>query len=419
VAGVAFDHVRKVYDDGTVAVHDLSLAIPDGEFIVLVGPSGCGKTTALRMVAGLELITEGEIRIGDRVVNGLPPRDRDVAMVFQNYALYPHKTVYENLSFPLKLRKLSRRDVDARVRQIARVLELEEQLPRKPGQLSGGQRQRVAMGRAMIREPYAYLMDEPLSNLDAKLRTQMRAEIGLLHKELGVTTIYVTHDQVEAMTLGERVAVMRRGELQQVATPQELYNTPANLFVAGFIGSPAMNFFLGRVSTEADGPWVSFGDGQRLAVDDRERSLAPALEGMDGKELIVGVRPEHLQDAALVSSSPANRRLRGLVKLRELLGSELVVHFEVQAAPVVTDAVLEIAEDVDESALSELDHRRQERRTHFVGRFGVDSPTQDGETAEIAVAPGALRFFHLESGARLAAGGSALGASEPRPVEAG
>jgi len=419
VAGVAFDHVRKVYDDGTVAVHDLSLAIPDGEFIVLVGPSGCGKTTALRMVAGLELITEGEIRIGDRVVNGLPPRDRDVAMVFQNYALYPHKTVYENLSFPLKLRKLSRRDVDARVRQIARVLELEEQLPRKPGQLSGGQRQRVAMGRAMIREPYAYLMDEPLSNLDAKLRTQMRAEIGLLHKELGVTTIYVTHDQVEAMTLGERVAVMRRGELQQVATPQELYNTPANLFVAGFIGSPAMNFFLGRVSTEADGPWVSFGDGQRLAVDGRERSLAPALEGMDGKELIVGVRPEHLQDAALASGAPANRRLKGLVKLRELLGSEVVVHFEVQAAPVVTDAVLEIAEDVDESTLSELDHRRQERRTHFVGRFGVDSPTKDGETAEIAVAGGALRFFDLESGARLTTGRSTLEDTSRAPSSGG
>jgi multiple sugar transport system ATP-binding protein len=272
MAEVSLRKVVKRYDD-VEAVRGIDLDIADHEFVVLVGPSGCGKTTALRMVAGLELITEGEIRIGDRVVNGLPPRDRDVAMVFQNYALYPHKTVYENLSFPLKLRKLSRRDVDARVRQIARVLELEEQLPRKPGQLSGGQRQRVAMGRAMIREPYAYLMDEPLSNLDAKLRTQMRAEIGLLHKELGVTTIYVTHDQVEAMTLGERVAVMRRGELQQVATPQELYNTPANLFVAGFIGSPAMNFFLGRVSTEADGPWVSFGDGQRLAVDGRERSL--------------------------------------------------------------------------------------------------------------------------------------------------
>jgi multiple sugar transport system ATP-binding protein len=271
VAGVSFDRVRKVYDDGTVAVQGLSLGIADGELIVLVGPSGCGKTTALRMLAGLEVITEGEIRIGDRVVNGLPPRDRDVAMVFQNYALYPHKTVYENLSFPLKLRKLSRRDIDDRVRKIARILELEEQLPRKPGQLSGGQRQRVAMGRAMIREPYAYLMDEPLSNLDAKLRTQMRAEIGMLHKELGVTTIYVTHDQVEAMTLGERVAVMRRGELQQVAPPQELYSRPANLFVAGFIGSPAMNFFLGRVSAESGELWVSFGDGQRLAVDEHER----------------------------------------------------------------------------------------------------------------------------------------------------
>ena len=385
------------------ALRDIELEIEDGECLVLLGPSGCGKTTLLRLMAGLETPDAGKIWIGDRVVNDVPPAGRDVAMVFQNYALYPHMTVYENLSFPLKLRKLSRRDIDDRVRRIARVLELEEQLPRKPGQLSGGQRQRVAMGRAMIREPYAYLMDEPLSNLDAKLRTQMRAEIGLLHKELGVTTIYVTHDQVEAMTLGERVEVLRGGELQQVAAPQELYNRPANLFVAGFIGSPAMNFFLGRVSEEPDRIWVSFGDGQRLEVDEHERSLAPALAGMDGKGLIVGVRPEHLQDAALVSGAPANRRLRGLVKLRELLGSEVVVHFEVQAAPDVTDAVLEIAEDVDESALSELDHRRQERRTHFVGRFGVDSPSKDGETAEIAVAAGALRFFDLESGARLAA----------------
>jgi multiple sugar transport system ATP-binding protein len=402
VAQVSFDHVRKVYGDGTVAVVDLTLEIPDGELMVLVGPSGCGKTTALRMVAGLEVITEGEIRIGEDVVNKLPPRDRDVAMVFQNYALYPHKSVYENLSFPLKLRKMSRGEIEERVGRIAQVLELEEQLKRKPRQLSGGQRQRVAMGRAMIREPQAYLMDEPLSNLDAKLRTQMRAELGLLHKELGVTTIYVTHDQIEAMTLGERVAVMRKGELQQVAPPQELYNRPTNIFVAGFIGSPAMNFFEGSLEVGADGTTVAFGDGQRLAVDETERSLAGALGERNGAGVVVGVRPEHLEDAAIATEVPANRRLKGLVRLRELLGSEVVVHFEVEAAPVVRDEVREIAQDVDPAALSELDHLRSARRTAFVGRFGVESSAREGDVAEIAVTPGALRFFDRETGDRIA-----------------
>jgi multiple sugar transport system ATP-binding protein len=402
VAQVSFDHVRKVYGDGTVAVVDLTLEIPDGELMVLVGPSGCGKTTALRMVAGLEVITEGEIRIGEDVVNKLPPRDRDVAMVFQNYALYPHKSVFENLSFPLKLRKMSRGEIEERVGRIAQVLELEEQLKRKPRQLSGGQRQRVAMGRAMIREPQAYLMDEPLSNLDAKLRTQMRAELGLLHKELGVTTIYVTHDQIEAMTLGERVAVMRKGELQQVAPPQELYNRPTNIFVAGFIGSPAMNFFEGSLEVGADGTTVAFGDGQRLAVDETERSLAGALGERNGAGVVVGVRPEHLEDAAIATEVPANRRLKGLVRLRELLGSEVVVHFEVEAAPVVRDEVREIAQDVDPAALSELDHLRSARRTAFVGRFGVESSAREGDVAEIAVTPGALRFFDRETGDRIA-----------------
>jgi multiple sugar transport system ATP-binding protein len=402
VARVAFDRVRKVYPDGTVAVQDLSLEIPDGELMVFVGPSGCGKTTALRMVAGLEEITEGEVRIGEEVVNGLPPRDRDVAMVFQTYALYPHKTVYENLSFPLKLRRLSKKEIDDRVRRIARVLELDEQLPRRPRQLSGGQRQRVAMGRAMIREPRAFLMDEPLSNLDAKLRTQMRAEIGLIHKEIAITTIYVTHDQVEAMTLGQRVAVMRKGELQQVAAPQELYDRPANLFVAGFIGSPAMNFFHGTVETNA-GIAVTFGDGQRLAVDGAEGALAAGLERHVGGRIVVGVRPEHLEDAALAPSTPENRRLRGLVRLRELLGSEVVVHFEVEAAPVVTEETREIAEDVDASALTDLDSLRAARRTSFVGRFAADAPTNEGTVAEISVAPGALRFFDQQTGERIGA----------------
>jgi multiple sugar transport system ATP-binding protein len=403
VAEVAFDHVRKVYPDGTVAVQDLSLVVADGDLMVFVGPSGCGKTTALRMVAGLEEITAGEVRIGEDVVNGLPPRDRDVAMVFQNYALYPHKSVYDNLAFPLRLRKLSKGAIDERVKRMARVLELEEQLPRRPRQLSGGQRQRVAMGRAIIREPQAFLMDEPLSNLDAKLRTQMRAEISLLHKELGVTTIYVTHDQVEAMTLGQRVAVLRKGELQQVAEPQELYTRPTNLFVAGFIGSPAMNFFEGRLEHSNGATAVAFGDGQRLVVDAAEQALGGGFAGDDGRRVVVGVRPEHLEDAATAAATAADRRLRGLVRLRELLGSEVVIHFEVEAAPVVTDETREIAEDVDASALTELDHRRAARRTAFVGRFAAEAPTQEGTVAEIAVAPGALRFFDPESGARIGA----------------
>ena len=283
MATVSFQHVKKIYADGTVAVVDLSLEIPDGELMVFVGPSGCGKTTALRMVAGLEEITDGEIRIGDEVVNRLPPRDRDIAMVFQNYALYPHKTVFENLAFPLKLRRLGSAEIKERVARIASILELtNEQLDRKPRQLSGGQRQRVAMGRALIREPQAFLMDEPLSNLDAKLRTQMRAEIGLLHKEIGVTTVYVTHDQIEAMTLGDRVAVMRLGELQQVAHPTELYTRPANLFVAGFIGSPGMNFFEGSLESRDGRLSVAFGAGQHLAVDGAERDLASGTRVVHG-----------------------------------------------------------------------------------------------------------------------------------------
>jgi len=401
VATVSFEHVHKTYDDGTVAVVDLSLEIPDSEFMVLVGPSGCGKTTALRMVAGLEQITSGAIRIGEDLVNDLPPRDRDIAMVFQNYALYPHKTVYQNLSFPLRLRRLPTAAIDERVKRIAQVLELEEQLHRKPRQLSGGQRQRVAMGRALIREPRAFLMDEPLSNLDAKLRTQMRAEIGLLHKQIEVTTIYVTHDQVEAMTLGQRVAVIRAGELQQVAAPQELYNEPANLFVAGFIGSPGMNFFEASVAGTADQQLLTFGDGQQLEVDATELELAPGLSQATGRTVIVGVRPEHLEDAALVTAAPATRRLRGLVRLRELLGSEIVVHFEVDAAPVVRDEVREIAADVDASAVTDLDRLRTTRRTAFVGRFGVGSQASEGTVTEIHVAPGSLRFFDPETGLRL------------------
>ena len=399
MARVSLESISKVYPDGTVAVRDFSLEIADGELVVLVGPSGCGKTTALRMVAGLEEITEGQITIGEVVVNKLPPRERDVAMVFQNYALYPHKSIYENLAFPLKLRGMSKKEVEERVTRIARLLELEEQLKRRPRQLSGGQRQRVAMGRAIVRDPQAFLMDEPLSNLDAKLRAQMRAEISLLHREIGTTTIYVTHDQVEAMTLGERVAVLRKGELQQVAAPQELYDRPANLFVAGFIGSPAMNFVEGKLDRAEGRLTVAFGEKQ-FAVDDAELAGHAGLEEYAGRTVILGIRPEHLEDAALVPDTPANRRLSGHVRLKEALGSEIVVHFQVDAAPVVLPELRELTEEgVDESVLlAELDEHRRMRRTAFLGRFSVTTGVKEGGRAEIAISPGAMRFFDADSG---------------------
>ncbi len=402
MAEVTFDRVRKVYSDGTVAVVEMSLPIADGELMVFVGPSGCGKTTALRMVAGLEQISGGELRIGDEVVNSLAPRDRDVAMVFQNYALYPHKTVYENLAFPLKLRKLPSAEIDESVKRIAKLLELEEHLKRRPRQLSGGQRQRVAMGRAIVREPRVFLMDEPLSNLDAKLRSQMRGEISLLHKELGITTIFVTHDQVEAMTLGQRVAVMRKGELQQVASPQELYDHPANIFVAGFIGSPAMNFFEGRLEESGSGGHVVVVGEQRLAVDEMEAASLGKIGDHVGRTLVLGVRPEHLEDGALAPDVPADRRFNGHVRLREALGSEVIVHFQVEAAPAVSDDLRELAQDVDEGGfLDALDHERKMRRTAFLGRFGVATRVLEGTNAEVAIAPGAIRFFDPANGAAL------------------
>src|SRR5579871_4081184 len=319
MAQVVFERVSKIYPDGTRAVNDINLEIHDGEFMVLVGPSGCGKTTALRMVAGLEDISRGVLKIGDRVVNHVPSRDRDIAMVFQSYALYPHLSVYDNIAFGLRIKKLPKEEIDKRVNNAARILGLEPFLKRKPRALSGGQRQRVAMGRAIVREPSAFLMDEPLSNLDAKLRVQMRAEIAGLQRELGVTTLYVTHDQVEAMTMGDRVAVIRKGELQQVDHPQALYDNPVNLFVAGFIGSPAMNMVETTIERSNGGYTATLGE-QRVGIDQEAMSSHPALAGFVGRTIVLGIRPEDLEDAALASSAPADRRLHGTVDLTEALG---------------------------------------------------------------------------------------------------
>jgi multiple sugar transport system ATP-binding protein len=395
VAEVEFSDVAKVFPDGTRAVSDLNLETQDGEFMVLVGPSGCGKTTALRMVAGLEDISEGEIKIGERVVNDVASRDRDIAMVFQSYALYPHLNVYDNIAFSLRLRKERKQEIDKRVREAARILDLEPFLDKKPRALSGGQRQRVAMGRAIVRQPAAFLMDEPLSNLDAKLRVQMRAEISKLQRDLGVTTIYVTHDQVEAMTMGDRVAVMRRGQLQQVAPPQELYDRPLNLFVGGFIGSPAMNLLEATLERADGGLAAALGD-QRIRLDDDCLGARPGLKDYEGRTVIVGIRPEQLEDAEIARESPADRRLRGEVELREALGSELMVHFRIDARAAMTEEVKELAEDAGTTA-EEL-AGGDERHSVVVGRFGPDSKVREGETAEVAVDTRALHFFDTQTG---------------------
>src|SRR5512132_896617 len=358
--------------------------------MVLVGPSGCGKTTALRMVAGLEEISEGVIRIGERVVNNVPPRDRDIAMVFQSYALYPHLTVYDNIAFGLRLRGTPKDDIDKQVREAARILGLEEFLKRKPRALSGGQRQRVAMGRAIVREPEAYLMDEPLSNLDAKLRVHMRAEIAGLQDTLGVTTIYVTHDQVEAMTMGDRVAVMRKGELQQVAPPQELYERPVNLFVGGFIGSPAMNLVEASIDRKNGNLVANFGNEQ-LALSDAVEAARPALKDFEGRIVVVGIRPEHLEDAALSRDGDAPK-LRGKVVLREALGSEIMVHFIVDARPAITDDVRELAEDTGGGVPQET------HESTVVARFNARSRVREGEATDVAVDTSELHFFDPESG---------------------
>jgi multiple sugar transport system ATP-binding protein len=391
MAEVAFDDVAKVYPDGTRAVYDFDLTIGDGEFMVLVGPSGCGKTTALRMVAGLEEISAGTLRIGDRIVNNVPSRDRDIAMVFQSYALYPHLNVYENIAFGLKLRGTKKDEIDRRVQEAARVLGLGDYLKRKPRALSGGQRQRVAMGRAIVREPSAFLMDEPLSNLDAKLRVQMRAEISELQHSLGVTTLYVTHDQVEAMTMGDRVAVMRKGVLQQVDEPQVLYDRPVNLFVGGFIGSPAMNMLDATLERE-NGTLVAVAGGQRVPLSGETLSQRPGLVRFEGRPVVLGIRPEDLDDASLAADELP--RLKGTVRLREALGSEVMIHLEVDARAAETDETRELASDRGEEGGTRADSAK----AVVVGRFSPRTTVREGKEVEAAVETRALHFFDPETG---------------------
>ena len=392
MAEIAYDSVAKIYPDGTQAVRDLDLEIADGELMVLVGPSGCGKTTALRMLAGLEEISEGEIRIGDRIVNDLTPKDRDIAMVFQSYALYPHMTVEQNLAFGLKLRKLPKKEVQERVRRAARILQIEEFLKRKPRALSGGQRQRVAMGRAIVREPQAFLMDEPLSNLDAKLRVQMRAEIHQLQRRLGVTTIYVTHDQVEAMTMGDRVAVMNAGHLQQVNTPQVLYDHPVNEFVAGFIGSPSINLVESQLARSNGNLQVTLGE-HRVTVDDQLARNRSGLGDYIGKKIILGIRPEDFEDAAIEPDAPADRRIKVTADLTEPLGSEVLVHFGTEATAVVSSAV---AADVGEDADIRLGEE-DELTTRLIARVSPKSRIALGQQVELAVDTTRLYFFDPET----------------------
>jgi multiple sugar transport system ATP-binding protein len=392
MASVTFEGVTKSFGDGVRAVDRLDLQIADGEFMVLVGPSGCGKTTALRMVAGLEDITDGVVRIGERVVNDLTPKRRDIAMVFQSYALYPHLSVQDNIAFPLKIAKVPKDEIRTRVAEAARILDLEPYLKRKPRALSGGQRQRVAMGRAIVREPAVFLMDEPLSNLDAKLRVQMRADIKKIQGSLGVTSIYVTHDQVEAMTMGDRVAVMRKGELQQVAPPQELYDRPVNLFVAGFIGSPAMNMLEARIERHGGGVAAVLGDA-RLELD----AHSP-LAAYDGRTVVLGIRPEDLEDAAIAGDN-GGARLKGQVELREALGAEVLVHFTVAARQAVTEDMRELAEDVgDDRVVGQLADGAQPASATLVGRFSPRTRVVEGDTVEVAVDERALHFFDPHTG---------------------
>ena len=400
MAGITFDDVTKTYGDGYRAVSDLNLDVNDGEFVVLVGPSGCGKTTALRMIAGLEEISGGQIRIGDRVVNNLPPGARDIAMVFQNYALYPHMTVAENIGFALRMRKVPKAEARRRIEETARIIGLLDHLDRKPGQLSGGQRQRVAMGRAIVREPQVFLMDEPLSNLDAKLRVQMRAEISRIQRQLAVTTVYVTHDQVEAMTMGDRVAVMRRGLLQQFDEPQRLYERPANLFVASFIGSPAMNVLEGSLAREGDALTCLVG-AAAFALPPEVLNARPALANNVGKTIAVGIRPEALDEPGRRDGGDGGR-LRGRVQAIEALGSEQLAHVEIEAKPVLVEDVLEGLVDAEEAAeLAEI--KSDVVRATVVARLDASARVRADDEIELAVDLRKLHFFDLVSGEAIVA----------------
>ena len=397
MASITFEDIGKVYPGGTRAISDVDIHVEDGEFVVLVGPSGCGKSTLLRMVAGLEEVTEGKLSIGDRIVNDVAPKDRDIAMVFQNYALYPHMTVYDNMAFGLKLRKMSQEDIKRRVEEAARVLEITDYLDRRPKALSGGQRQRVAMGRAIVREPAAFLMDEPLSNLDAKLRVQMRSEIGLLQERLGTTTLYVTHDQVEAMTMGDRVAVLRKisdasqSNLQQIDNPRKLYDAPNNLFVAGFIGSPSMNFVYGTLMEENGDMWVKFAD-EKLHVDRSTVSDRSGLSDYAGKELVIGLRPEAFEIDRALPDAPDRSKMSARVELVEQLGSEAFVHFQKASPPVVTPDIRELLEDQghDEASLGS--------ETKFTARVNPDLAPITGDEAQLVVDTSKIHFFDKETG---------------------
>jgi multiple sugar transport system ATP-binding protein len=397
MAQIVLDDVTKVYGGNTRAVDSLSLDIPDGDFMVFVGPSGCGKSTALRMIAGLEDITSGTISIGERVVNDLPPKDRDIAMVFQNYALYPHMTVEENLAFGLQLRKTPKQEQQRRVGDVAKMLGLEPYLKRKPAALSGGQRQRVAMGRAIVREPQVYLMDEPLSNLDAKLRVSMRANLAQLHDRLGTTTIYVTHDQIEAMTLGTRVAVLKDGQLQQVDTPQSLFDRPANLFVATFIGSPSMNLVEAKLVRD-DGTAVVFGD-HKLTIPPEALEQRPGLDSYIGRNVILGVRPSDFEDAAFLQEQGQSRPvIKADVAIAEELGSEVNVIFPINSQPVQHDVMLAKFDKQTQEADEAEALTAEEGQSLWTARVNPKTRARAGRTIELAIDVLALHYFDPESG---------------------